>query len=114
MTIYYDTHACMIVYIITGIKDPLSVTQCHDNNITPKEVHFSINGRYEMNKASTVTQPTMPGMYSYYELSCMIATVYIVSMQVTCTLIIIIVIQIVLLISLQVNSTARLFIVTRA
>ena len=62
MTIYYDTHA--------------SVTQCHDNNITPKEVHFSIDGRYEMNKASTVTQPTMPGMYSYYKLSCMIATVY--------------------------------------
>ena len=77
MTIcYYGTHARVIVYTITGTKDPLSVTQCHD---TPK-VHLSIDGRYEIKKASKSTQPTMSltgNMYSYnnYELSCVIATV---------------------------------------
>ena len=53
----------MIIYTITDIKDQLiSVTQCHD---TPK-VHFSIDGQYEMNKASeSTTQPTMSGMHVY-------------------------------------------------
>ena len=45
----------MVVYSITGIEETLT----HDNdNATPNEIYFSVDGNSEMNKTKSATQPT--------------------------------------------------------
>ena len=45
----------MVVYSITGIEETLT----HDNdNTTPNEIYFSVDGNSEMNKTKSTTQPT--------------------------------------------------------
>lgn len=45
----------MVVYSITGIEETLT----HDNdNATPNEIYFSVDGNSEMNKTKSTTQPT--------------------------------------------------------